>query len=584
MDNLPNEIMFLFFKRLPLSDLKICRLVSKQWNNFINSRQFLKNTVLTCLNMKLFELGFVNVVNNNTLSAITGLTLAHVVLPNEVWNNNKWNEEFFAKLTMLSLDHCKYWTSSDLLVFLQKCKSLQILKLENIELDENMLNDHDAWQRLNITLQNVTELSLRKCLGLSDHMFEHLASGMKDISSLTIERLNSDNIILPQVILRLTNGCVMKFIRQNSATLKSLTLDHLLNSEILELARMPDLCLTKLFVTFVFSNDHNHIIELLKRQKITSFKFLTNQRSNQASLMDLLVLNEIGDIKHILIDDTKNIQYCIEQLKSAETLRLPQDISYLVAKKLRNGLKLSQSRESLRYLDLSKTKMDYEVFQAIINLLPQLTTLISDSSRIFCFHFKDVPNLKWNSLRELSISQTDLIESIRKMTLKGIPSPPRSLDFLADIFRIKHLNLLNLSFTNIDDISFILLINDIILLRHVNLTYCRKLTDFGFIHLAEKNSSLETIILRQTNITDNGLKKMVQQTKRLTHLDVNYCPKITRKSFEMLKDECLFLSVLEFPELEIVSWGSSSKYGVCYSVEIERAKNYPSAFDAVKFK
>ena len=111
---------------------------------------------------------------------------------------------------------------------------------------------------------------------------------------------------------------------------------------------------------------------------------------------------------------------------------------------------------------------------------------------------------------------------------------------------MKNLMTLNLKGASVTNYELMNITEDIKLLRHINLEGCKFITDGGFNTLTEINQSLETIILKNTNIIDAGVRRVLQNCKRLIRLDLSRCYYISNDSVTQIKEHCPYLSYLCF--------------------------------------
>ena len=127
MDYLPNELLVKIFDLLPLSDVLICRLVCKHWNNIANARP-LHEKVWFCIHEKnMFPIG----IKHYLKSTVTKLILHDVVI-NEDMISSCDVEYAMSSLTSLEMKFCDI-NGKDLVNLLKKCRDLQTLRLINID-------------------------------------------------------------------------------------------------------------------------------------------------------------------------------------------------------------------------------------------------------------------------------------------------------------------------------------------------------------------------------------------------------------------------------------------------------------------
>ena len=516
METLPIEIWSLIFKELPLSDLQICRLVCTQWNSVIKIR----NKTLRLLSNEVFQIGFHMATTVLPLSTITELYLTNITLQKSKIEG-EWSNTFFANLSMLTLDNCEFEISGDLVHILQKCSNLKNLFLNYIKVHQDMLNNSEEQNCLKLSLRNVSKLVLKHCKNMTDIIFNRLVACMENLNTFEITRHSI-----------LTKQCILNFIQSRADMLKSLVIDVCFFDEarLWQLAKMPKLHLKILwFDGYARSSVNDEILlELLQKQKVVSLKLPGCHRP----LNNLLpAFKEMSHITKLCMDEVffihGTLTICLQQLTNLISLSFSRLFVWEV-KELRDALRLSHSGRKLKYLRLSKSTTNTNVFYDIIELAPNLTSLILDHCLVVSKHHEEpflFPKLKY--LKTLMM----------KNCYEG------SIQFKRERFFSPKLNLgslicLILSDTLVNDHYLFTILEKNRRLRQISLESCKCITDKGFMGLTNINQSLETIILRRTKITDSGLMGMLQNSKRLLRLDLSHCEQITKDSVMQIKYFC----------------------------------------------
>jgi len=311
-------------------------------------------------------------------------------------------------------------------------------------------------------------------------------------------------------------------------------------------------------------------------------------RSNQGhcdALIKDIVLGNKGDGEHKeershqedrFIDDLENLRGYVDRLekrklslpsKLQETTRVLEILSnwglenndniIQVIKKIKKSLE-----EQARVVKEEDIKPSLELLEK--QVIGKNTTVVIDFKQIKGILIAKV-NGDTNNENELSISlekdQTSVFENkyLRCLIAEFLDDVRDKLRFLFSLSKplskdskiTGNLNLSPYRFV-IESEVFQTLMDKTVGLKEVSLKACDKLTNEDISEIIQKKTSLTRLNLRETNITDKGLKELAKHCSNLTSLDLSYCDKITDDGVKALAPSLGNLTSLDLRSTNII--------------------------------
>ena len=585
----PSEILVMIFRHLSLSDLLICSLVCKEWHAMFHSKVLHSETVLRFHDDEQFQKGLLE--PSLWKSVFSKLTLNHAYLTNRAFEHNQSFQAFFLCLNKLTLDGCREMRNCDVICVLKQCSNLKSLHFSFMNFDDDMLINENDRKALKMSLANVVELVLSSFYRLSDTVFDRIVECMHNIQYFEIDRhcANLDFQDLRSEPLQfqsqsVTSQCIARFIKKRAHKIKYLKLDYMRDIDFDVAEHEPKLALVELGIGYLICRESTPQLKLVEWEKVKALRLFLYPIPSVSTVCLDNVLEKIRDVKQLSIGAVSNCEIVSENFKqyfahmnSLVSLKFGALLknNRILSRNFVNGIKSSKFGETLNHLDLSSNELTSKAFIEIIALVPNLTSLILYSAirekhvvemDAICRYLRKLKNL---SLKECYLYQPNRhgVESCKFLNRTRLANdwyngrldmeeamqiaqriesytcpcvPPKAVASLT------HLVKLDVSYTDIDDVTLMMMVGNIMLLRYVNLAKCENLSDRGIVFLAQKNRSLEVIILEDDHkITDNGLIEMLQKTKRLAWLDISGCKNVSAESLKQLPLLCPYLTHLD---------------------------------------
>ena len=163
-------------------------------------------------------------------------------------------------------------------------------------------------------------------------------------------------------------------------------------------------------------------------------------------------------------------------------------------------------------------------------------------------------------LRHLDLSDVDSFGDAELQCLVRFDAAASAFDSLStENFRMRHLQSLVLSRTNVSDISLEALTKSSTPLRHLDVSFCTRITNVGFNALSggsltleedededneeeeeeeeetehsNQSKTLSSLVLRGNPNVDDDLFEILLRMKNLSHLDLSFCGRITDGAFQ----------------------------------------------------
>ena len=479
-------------------------------------------------------------------------------------------------------------TESIFVEFLSHCKSLQSLDLSccnSLFMSGNLLEKNSDLQKVRDALANVTEVNLSSIRHLSDVTFNRVVTVCVNVEKLAIAStpltFRSD-MYYPRHS-NVANSSVFSFRNflnfisfQSCLTSLNLSRTQIGDENIEEIASIPDLSLHELYLVACRNISDNGIAHICKSQKeLVTFDLRECVDLTNTTVM--LISKHLGQMKNLYISKLRQITdkaaASLEQLTALDILDI-SECSQISSAGLIKGL-CPSTTSFLTYLNLNCCSQVTDSFvEKATKSLPLLNHL--DLGSCFPITDKSVHAIARN-LTGLRFLRLAWCKNITDLGLLGLHSSnPNLYDHDEDgecrcnrkypstvIFKKPSLKKKD-KMESENDYDVGAPLNNLALLKHLDVTACKKLsdtglsqvvrfpelrvlhlgmlpdlTDTGIIAIASNNPSIEELDLSQNGaVTDEAIEIVTKRLRRLQNLNLFGCDKITDKSIQMIVKNC----------------------------------------------
>ena len=296
--------------------------------------------------------------------------------------NFKDINKLYSKLTMLEFKNCKI-LNSDLLSILKLCSKLESLTMQKICSIGQFVMNHQDMEQLKISLSNVRVLDLSCNDDLTNNKFVKLTECMPNLESLDVR---NSLLVSSAFDDALTSDCVRWFLTNRGEKIKSLKISGfgIHDSFIERLMNEANLNLQELSISSVCTVEQRMIQKFVKTQReLTSLELNQDFKVLKLGIDVFIVVN---NLKHLTIGNAVEPLNLNEWLFSLTEL---QSLSIQNAKfgkkhweELKESLEFSNSRNSLKTLNISCPEIDEAMIVEMTKLLPNLGQLQIANSKL----------------------------------------------------------------------------------------------------------------------------------------------------------------------------------------------------------
>lgn len=232
------------------------------------------------------------------------------------------------------------------------------------------------------------------------------------------------------------------------------------------------------------------------------------------------------DILNCLLLSEEAIKYIAENSHNLEYLIT--DIQY-------NNeifLQLANNCKKIKEVDLCRFINNYQI-EKLAEILPSINTIdLYEYNKIYPIEFNDqkliVISENFKNIVRLSFMSDDITEV-------GINSLALNCNKLEEIF-MSNCN-------NINDNCIQLISKNCPNLKTIELNNCKNISDISLLNISKYNTDLRRIHLQYTSISDNGLKEIFMNCKKLKEIFLEGC-NISESILHNIHDYCEYLRTI----------------------------------------
>ena len=332
------EVILLILSYLPLSDILMCGLVCKLWQNLAKLKIFHRRTWLYICDKNMFPNGIMKAIKNTIWVSVHKLYIYEVDLK-DLMENCREDHSFFSRLTSLTFCYC-HTDGHSIISILRQCNNLQCLKICTDTWKDTFLTQNTDQEVLRSSLINVKKFILIQWKRDEneiqiDFLFIKLVDCLLNLNSMNID-------------YEFENGShLRKIITSRAHQLKSLKLGWLLpNKSSLPISLNAFNNLQKFAI--------NVELENFSYEKLVNLRFCFDRFQ-----LDMKCFRELSSLEKLLLQHCepsswKDCFINLGKLKSFSLLNMKIPNTEFI-----EGIKSSNIGTTLTCLTLRWVKIDY---------------------------------------------------------------------------------------------------------------------------------------------------------------------------------------------------------------------------------
>jgi hypothetical protein len=426
IDDLPDEVLTKIFNQIDFKSALVCSLVCKRWLEVSNSNINFMSTVNLRISVKNID-WICRMIRTYRIISIKTVSFDQINL------DEKW-KRVLAHCETLKLLDCKFQNNKQVAYILNSCKSLKVLKIVNLVVNDDGIDERDDWE------ESPNNFPIKLELALHHNISTWTILRLFQILRMQLSGLHLDLRRLYPRYRKISEWTdMLAFIHQNySSVFIELYLDYITEPSwpplfINQIKQLTDLTIDSNPKKIIFNQICENLIEL---QKLSIY--IDRSPSTMTDSKDLKNLKSLPKLKSLKVN--------LPSSKNKEVLKL--SISELNLERLTispsNGdsgpckLEFSvptpaQQLTSVKELYLESIQVTRNLLQQIFKQMPNLEVLSIISwqnslrgavffwdrpSHPKCLTFKKNSINKLTNLRSLSIDGWWIDDSfLRKMRL-----------------------------------------------------------------------------------------------------------------------------------------------------------------------